>query len=341
MSYKVGVVCIKRPISLDIFENFPKDTKIFWFSEIEACFSFLLTNSLDKIFFDSLAQDGINFLKYKELILQLSPTMEFVEINMVAQTPMNKINFETIHFPYLDELFAHGELFPVFQPIMRSEQEKIIPIGYECLSRLNYQGRFYPPDFLLSYAQEKLKLKYYDKLCAQKALAGCPVKDNKLIFINLRPITLLDEDFLEWFLTLLTKSNCSPSQIVIEITEQYCLFAQDTVKDVCNKLTNNKIKLALDDFGYGISNLGLLELMRPDFIKISGNLVNLIMRDTFKQKIIKALAEFASALEISLIVENVENESQWHMLKSLGVKYVQGFLFSKPLPKEEILSMLN
>lgn len=343
MALKIGVISPELPTRSFTSAPVLNGSSLFWFNEIEAGFAYLLHDMLDKLYIDQNLIDGSHACtkKYQKLIEQMHPRLEICLANFDAP-PMALNNVATFrHFPKLDALFKNGEIKSVYQPIIEAYGKKQAIHGIECLSRVHYNGQYYAPEFIFNYAAEKLKLTNYDKICLMQALTLVPHHKNTLIFINVRPQTLICADFGPWFKSLLKKNQLLPEQIVIEVTEQYCVISEQEMTEQCNNLKNQGIRLAIDDFGAGISNLSMLEVMRPSYIKISGRFIKNSHQDVSKQKIIKNVLELAADFQIAAIVENVELDQEWQQLRALGARLAQGFYFYKPMAREALEALLK
>lgn len=339
MTIIIGIVSAQEPVELGFLSNKYLDKKIIWFNQIESCFAYLLYDSLDEIFIDKdvILVNNSN-AKYEKLIKQMYPHIT-VE-NLFFDYTNNTCNTLKKYFPMLDDLFLEVHHQTVFQPIMHLSDEPLQIIGFECLSRFVYNKEIYSPDFVFSYAQENLKLQAYDELSLHRAILRAPNCRDYLIFVNVRPITLNNKNFEDNLVTILKQCKKSPEQIVIELTEQNCIFAENLMREKCLILKKIGFKLAIDDFGIGISNLSLVDIMRPDFIKISGKFTSNLVSDPFKQKIISNVLELSKSLGIKTVIENVENNQQKQVLQNLGARYAQGFLFYKPLQKTNLIKVL-
>lgn len=312
-------------------------TALYWFNEIEALYAFLLTDSLDKVLIDrSIHLDaGSCAIKYEKLIEQIHPHLKFATYDSKNFLTGDKTG-TLFYFPNLETMFKNGELKSVFQPIVAGLSSGHKIIGYECLSRVQFNNVALAPDFLFNYAQEKLQLTNYDKVCLLQSLRLAPKISGVLIFVNVRPQTLISLNFYPWFKEELKKNNLDPKNMVIEITEQHCVISEREMGIQCDLLRDLGIKIAIDDFGSGISNLSMLEITKPDFIKISGRFIKGSHLDIQKQKIIKNVMDLANDLEIKAIVENVETELECQQVAALGVNLAQGFYFYRPMNKADL-----
>jgi len=342
LTLKIGVISPKLP-NVAPKVHAPVGSSFFWFSEIEGAFAFLLHDHLDRLYIDAtlIENPEANAHKYQKLIEQLHPHLENSFLALEAARPSISNIAALNYFPQLDVLFKNGDVKTVFQPIVEMRADGHLIHGVECLSRFHFEGRNYAPEFIFNYAAEKLKLTNYDKICLMQALSLVPHRDNSLIFINVRPQTLISHDFCPWFRSVLKKNNLSPEQIVIEVTEQYCNISEYEMVEQCKTLRNQGIRLAVDDFGSGISNLSMLEIMRPSYIKISGRFIKNAHLDARKQKIIKNVLDLADDFGIVAIVESVELKEEWQQVMALGARLAQGFYFFQAMDRERVLDLLG
>lgn len=333
---KIGFVS-KEPPGQKKFNG----TVLYWFNEIEALYAFLLGDSLDRIVLDKSVTIESNscVLKYQKLIEPMHPGLKFEIYDL--KNASGEIFISYHYFPTLKTMFKNGELKNMFQPIVKGYQEGHEIIGFECLSRIYFNNSQFAPDFLFNYAQEKQELTNYDKICLAQSLSLAPQLKNVSIFVNVRPQTLISHNFYPWFKEQLKKYNLDPRNIVVEITEQNCVISEREMAFQCDLLKSQGIRIALDDFGSGISNLSLLEITKPNIIKISGRFIKGSDNDPIKQKIIKNIFDLAKSFEIQAIVENVEIQPEWLQVLQLGITLAQGFYFYRPMSKDDLMTALK
>jgi EAL domain-containing protein (putative c-di-GMP-specific phosphodiesterase class I) len=99
------------------------------------------------------------------------------------------------------------------------------------------------------------------------------------------------------------------------------------------------IRLEIDDFGTGYSSLSYLRRLSFDMLKIDRSFVSELSADSDGLDIVKAIVEMAHSLKLEVIAEGVETEEQLSQLRRLGCNYVQGFLFSAPVPSAEAAAL--
>jgi len=127
----------------------------------------------------------------------------------------------------------------------------------------------------------------------------------------------------------------------LEITEGVLMDRADTSAGLLNQLKKMGLRLAIDDFGTGFSSLSYLKQFPIDTLKIDRSFVMSLPRDENDGAIVKAIINLAQSMDIKTIAEGVETMEQLRFLQELKCTEVQGYLFSRPLPANEIDQMLR
>lgn len=156
--------------------------------------------------------------------------------------------------------------------------------------------------------------------------------------VNVSVIQLQDEHFISIIDEALSSSSLSGERLHIEITES--VFAADTsiIANRIKQLQSRKIKVSIDDFGTGYSSLSVIQDLAINMVKIDRSFVNKL--NTNGHAIISAVMHIASSLDFLVIAEGVETEMQALELQKLGVHFLQGYHYSKPIEIEDIDSYL-
>jgi EAL domain-containing protein (putative c-di-GMP-specific phosphodiesterase class I) len=233
----------------------------------------------------------------------------------------------------LDDFLKEGVMNAVLQPIvcLSSSGENHQTLGVESLARIPDQFPLFRPEVLFTYASQKSRLFETDMLCIDAALREASQIENPgKLFINVRPPSLVHPLFAKTVIAKLESSKLSPDQIVFELTEQQTIVNLTDFSGTLQKLREEGLQLALDDFGAGFTNLKLIKDLRPDFIKLSGQFCQGMDKDTGKQVIVQSTVDMANQLQIPVILENVETESELRIARKFGITYAQGYLFCKP-----------
>lgn len=155
------------------------------------------------------------------------------------------------------------------------------------------------------------------------------------INVNLSVVQLLQKDVVGTVSRILKKTGVNPHNIVLEITESFAINDMDRVLEIIKGIKELGPRIALDDFGTGYSSLNYIKQLPLDIIKVDKTFIDDIVEDEYAQAFIKLIVELSDTIDTSIIVEGVENEAQLNILKELGVDYIQGFYYGKPVPAYE------
>ena len=152
------------------------------------------------------------------------------------------------------------------------------------------------------------------------------------INVNLSVVQLLQKDVVENIKRILDKTGVNPKNIVLEITESFAINDMQRVMDIITGLKKLGPRIALDDFGTGYSSLNYIKQLPLDIIKVDKTFIDDIIEDDYAQAFVKLIVDLSKTIGTKIVVEGVEHKEQFELLKSLGVDYIQGYYFGKPVP---------
>lgn len=230
-----------------------------------------------------------------------------------------------------------NEEFEVYyQPKFFTESEKLY--GAEALVRWKHDGKIIPPDkFIPIFEKNKfiLKLDLYilDKVC--KDIKAWKEKYDKeiIVSVNVSRQHFMDEHFLEKYLMVTAKHCINTNNIDLEITESATIEEGIDIIEIMNKMKELGFLISIDDFGTGYSSLSSLQDMPADILKIDKSFVDKIGKT--EKNIVDYIINIAKELKLTTIAEGVETKKQREYLLEKGCDIIQGYYYSKPLPKEE------
>ena len=155
------------------------------------------------------------------------------------------------------------------------------------------------------------------------------------ISVNVNAKQLLLKHFVNEFLHILSKYELSASDIMIEITERSIIDNFEDTQEVINALQKEGIKCAIDDFGIGYSSLSYLKKLSFDTLKIDMEFIKDIKNRPDDIVLVKTILEIGKQFNYHIVVEGIEEEEQKALLLEIDNELVyQGYLFSKPIPKD-------
>jgi diguanylate cyclase (GGDEF)-like protein len=234
-------------------------------------------------------------------------------------------------------------IMPWFQPIYEIDGGRMVSL--EILARWDCPRHgFIPPTTFLPIAGE---LGLLDILDSQVARAGFVsardwVQSQQIesISLNISPRYVNDGGLPKRIKELLDATGLSPKGLVLELTEDAVFEDFAGARRLLEGLSSTGIRIALDDFGTGYSNLRALADLPLSYVKLDRSLVASIETDMRSRTLLGAVVHLAKTLRLDVTAEGVENDIQAMVLRILGVDRVQGFLYSKAVPRSEIQELL-
>ena len=243
----------------------------------------------------------------------------------------------------INRALEDGRFHLFFQPIL--------PISGNCRKGVHYElqlrmsdddGRIVlPGDFLPAAERYNLstKLDHWVISTAMKWLADHPdhLQQLSLCTINLSGLSLGDNEFLAFVTRTFNESRVLPQKVCFEVTETAAITNLSSATGFLKALKNLGCRLALDDFGSGMSSFAYLKNLPIDFVKIDGVFVKDIVEDPIDLAMVKSIHEIGHAMGKKTIAEYVENQAILVKLREIGIDYAQGYYIGRPQPIEELI----
>jgi diguanylate cyclase (GGDEF)-like protein len=161
------------------------------------------------------------------------------------------------------------------------------------------------------------------------------------VSVNVSADTVLDASFVTEVAGLLAEARVPAALLTLELTESVLLEDPMLAAERMAELRALGLRLAVDDFGTGYSSLTYLRGLPVDEVKIDKGFVDGLVNDAADRVVVKAVVEIAHTLGLRVVAEGAENDEQVHILQSLGVDEVQGFLHARPMRTPEVSSWLQ
>ena len=230
-----------------------------------------------------------------------------------------------------------GELDLFYQPVVRIEDDLVV--GCEALMRWEHPERGQvSPAIFIPIAEETNLIGPLGEWALHRACADAVKWPEAVrVAVNVSAVQFANAEFVDMVRAALEDSGLVPDRLELELTESILLGDSDTVADSFRALKALGVRLALDDFGTGFSSLSYLRSAPFDKIKVDRSFVNdATQADENSAKIIAAIIGLADALGMETTVEGVEAFDQLAVIRGKGAKYVQGFLYSRPMPVADL-----
>lgn len=155
------------------------------------------------------------------------------------------------------------------------------------------------------------------------------------INVNLSVVQLLQKNVVENIGRIFARTGVNPHNIVLEITESFAINDMERVMKIIAGLKLLGPRIALDDFGTGYSSLNYIKQLPLNIIKVDKTFIDDILEDEYAQAFVKLIVDLSKTIGTQIVVEGVEYVEQYELLKDLGVNFIQGFLFGKPMSAED------
>ncbi len=222
-----------------------------------------------------------------------------------------------------------------YQPQFNKEGQIV---GAEALLRMQHpeRGLIAPGEFIAVAEETGLILPIgkwvLETACAQLAKWATNRKTARLTLgVNVSARQFRDHDFVDQVLSIMHKSGANSYLLKLEPTESVLLENMEETIERMSILRIGGVHFALDDFGTGYSSLAYLKKLPLDQLKIDQSFVREVPQDPHACSIVRAIITLAKSLELDIIAEGVETESQRQFLLDNGCELYQGYLFSRPI----------
>ncbi|MFT4798926.1 MAG: diguanylate cyclase (GGDEF)-like protein [Candidatus Azotimanducaceae bacterium] len=241
----------------------------------------------------------------------------------------------------MQEGMRQRQFTPYYQPIFDPRTEKFV--GYEALMRwIGSNGKsVFMPDQFIPIAERSGLIVDLGKEMIGTAVRNLHEWDllhggGRELSINLSPLQFHDKTLVQDIDSIVSQYDVDPSLIKFEITESLFVHEGDYVLEKLQDLKSIGCRLSLDDFGIGYSSLAYLQRYPFDQIKIDKCFIDNVLDSSKSRALIKAVRILSTDLGMNLVAEGVETEQQADCLTAIGVDYLQGYYFSRPMPPEQI-----
>jgi EAL domain-containing protein (putative c-di-GMP-specific phosphodiesterase class I) len=247
----------------------------------------------------------------------------------------------------LREALEKKQFVLYYQPEVELATRRIV--GLEALIRWQHPDRgLIPPMDFIPFAEETgLILPIGDwgllEACNQirQWHAEDPGQAAPRVCVNLSARQFSREGLADHVEVLLRRSGISSQQLGLEMTESSLFPDPGTAMEVLGSLRRLGVSLLLDDFGTGYSSLNHLHSLPFDVLKIDRSFVTRMTEGEQPLQIVRTIVELARVMGMDVVAEGIETHQQYMLLRQMGCRYGQGFLFSRPVPAATVSAMLR
>ena len=231
-----------------------------------------------------------------------------------------------------------------YQPMIDIKSNTIV--AAEALLRWNNDALgFISPDEFIPITEKTGQIVSIGQFVLKQALAmaaRCQQLQSKFkIAINFSPLQFRDPDLLQQIQDALKQAGVSNDSLELEITEGVLMSGYSYIDETLKSLSKSGVDISMDDFGTGFSSLSYLRSYPFSILKIDRSFINDITIDPADRELVNAAIAMAHSLGIKVVAEGVETLEQLNHLKGQGCEIAQGYYFSKPLPDDEFIRLLE
>ena len=240
----------------------------------------------------------------------------------------------------LRRALENGEFKVFYQPLVRAADMTVV--GLEALMRWTSEelGPVSPALFI-PVAEETGIIHDMGRFVVDRACQDLHRWPGLTVAINVSPVQLRDPGFADEIRQIVEDHGHHPSRFDLELTEGILVNNPAIAERKLAMLKSFGFSLSLDDFGTGFSSIGYLRQFPFDILKIDRSFVRDIGADANANALLQSLVSLGDALDLSVVAEGIENDDQLRLLRLVQCELVQGFMFSKPVPADEVDSAIS
>ena len=227
-----------------------------------------------------------------------------------------------------------------YQPLVNLQTKKVT--AFEALMRWQHPERgMVPPSDFIPVAEEMGLIVQLGEWALRQACAEATEwPDGICVSVNLSPLQFSKGNLVSSVMSALASAGLPASRLELEITESVLLEKSERNITILNQLRDLGVRISMDDFGTGYSSIGYLRSFPFDKIKIDQSFVRDLLVDEGSLAIVRAIAGLGVSFGMITTAEGVETEEQMRCLNLEGCIEVQGYLYSRPVPADEIAGVL-
>jgi EAL domain-containing protein (putative c-di-GMP-specific phosphodiesterase class I)/CheY-like chemotaxis protein len=318
-------------------------------SKVEYKGSLMIISGEDRRLLKSVVQlanaHGLNILGALEKPFNKSEFRQMLDkIATVISEKPNFIVDKPLSEEEINEGLSSGRLELLYQP--KIDVSSMSVSSFEALSiwRMD-NGNILGPDLFISVAEQSALINDLSDqvfLKAVRQLSSWHQQGHKYsVAVNFPMCSLERISLPDTLSAICSEANISPAFVTIEVTETAIINQEAIALDVISRLHLKGFRLSIDDFGTGYSSIDQLNKLPFSEIKIDRSFVDGAANSDSSRAILVSSVEMGKRMGISIVSEGVENQQDFNLLKEIGSDYVQGYLFSRPLPAADVLNWVK
>ncbi len=240
----------------------------------------------------------------------------------------------------LRRALANGEFELYYQPLVSLQSNEVS--GCEALLRWHHpeRGLISPAEFIPVAEDTGLIIPIGEWVLRQACTHAAAWPDDIKVAVNISPVQFRNQTLAQIVVSTLAASGLPPHRLELEITESVLMQNNEATLRTLHQLRELGVRIAMDDFGTGYSSPSYLRSFPFSKIKIDRSFISDLSNSADSLKIVQAVAGLAGALNMITTAEGVETDRQREIVCAAGCTEMQGYLYSRPRPLEEILRLV-
>lgn len=287
-------------------------------------------------------KDFLNIIKYSHhnVIDRTSSDITFID-NSMAQDMYRSMKITLL----LEDAIKNDKIEVFYQPIYSTTAGRFTTA--EALVRLSDEnGDIIQPGAFIDIAEHngmilKLGEMVFERVCRFVTSSKFEGLGLKYIEVNLSVTQCSHKSLAEDYVRIMDKYNVDASRINLEITETASAGAKKVLLDNMSILKSYGIEFSLDDFGTGQSNLNYIAEMPVDILKFDMGMTKAYFESNKTRYVMDAAISMARGMKLPIVFEGIETEEQYAEAEKIGIDFIQGFYFAKPMPEKEFCDFLK
>lgn len=232
-----------------------------------------------------------------------------------------------------------------YQPIYCTARKKFV--SAEALVRIKKEdGSIVGPGTFITVAEEtglitQLGEIVFEKTCQFIKRQKLRERGIEYVEVNLSVMQCEKKELAQVYKKIMDRYQLPPSYINLEITETACIQTKKILLENMRVLMGHGVTFSLDDFGSGQANLNYIIEMPVDIVKLDLDMIRAYFENDKAKLVVQATVDMVHEMGLRIVAEGVETKEQLEEMEKIGIDYIQGYYFSKPLPKEEFLTFIS
>jgi diguanylate cyclase (GGDEF)-like protein len=306
---------------------------------------FTVTASIGIAMYPSDGENGMDLIRNAETAMYKAKEFGRNSVQFFRKEMMDDIMRRVKYESGLLMSIQNDELFLVFQPQYHTKTKELR--GFETLARWqNEKYGLVSPGQFIPVAEEAGFIvplgEWILETACMKLNNLLDVYGKDLIMsVNISAVQIMSPSFVNTVKKILVRTKCNPKNLEFEVTESVMIASVDHVIKVLNELKNMGIRIALDDFGTGYSSLSYLRQLPIETLKIDKSFVDNIFSEGIQRQMVGSIISLVHEMDMEVVAEGVDDPRQLQYLNDHHCDFIQGYIWGRPLPEDEVLRLLN